>query len=74
MSCMKRKKKEKIKYTISFNVLAITLYFISTIEFRPKKIACMKNSTVTSRQFLYKGELYIKIPKKLGITNLYCKD
>ena len=75
LSKKKNKKiNEKIKYTIGFIILAITLYFISTIEFRPKKIACMKNSTVTSRQFLYKGELYIKIPKKLGITNLYCKN
>ena len=48
---------EKIKYTIGFIILAITLYFISTIEFRPNKIACMKNSTVTGKQFLYKDKL-----------------
>ena len=77
---------EKIKYTIGFIILTITLYFISTKnELRPTKIPCMKNPTVLSydgtattsiisRQFLYKGELYIKMPNKIGIKNLYCKD
>ena len=69
---MKKKKKEKIKYTISFIVLAITLYFISTIEFRPNKLVCLY-STVADRQVLYEGKLYFKIPKKFAITNLYCK-
>ena len=74
MSCMKKKKKkEKIKYTIGFIILAITLYFISTIEFKPNKLACVKNSTVADKRFLYKDKLYFKIPKKFGITNMYCE-
>ena len=63
---------EKIKYTIGFIILAITLYFISTIEFRPNKLVCLY-STVTDRQVLYEDKLYFKIPRKLGFANLYCE-
>ena len=87
MSCMKRKKEEKIKYTkikytIGFIILAITLYFISINEFRPDKLACIKNPPISDETFLYKGKLYFKIPnkilnlinlKKFGIKNLYCE-